>query len=331
MPLRPWELVVTDRFSLDSGVEGDSFARGNSLSLQPLPSLRLKADSSAVYEGGEEELSQSWEGAGSVTLNESFSLALSSRWSLLTAGEITGIEGYSRTWINGYRFLLSREDGVPRQRKMNLQGTMSGVWGRVSPELEFSAESFNVLDREDPEQTVAAGGTMKLPLRLGSGPQSWLMTPFYGRNLKIRSEESGEGFYDDLSVAGSLFYQSLALGAAWPGEDLFSPSLGEELIIAGEEPLLLSLNFTPSWGFTLSRPVGSWLSNLYLPTGLDFLQERSLIWKDGTDDDLLSTKLTLRFSFLNLFGRLGAYPRFSFYDTEEVVTIFGFKWVEDKK
>lgn len=330
LPLGFWDFTVTDRFSLASGDGKESFSRGTGFSLQPHGTTRLKAESSAVFDGAEEELSQIWEGAWGVNREEQFSFDFSTRWSLLTAGGISGVDNYTDSWINGYRFLFPREDGSPRQRKMNFQAAVSTVLGRAAPVMTVSAESFNILDREDPEQTLEGKGELKVPLRLGSGPSSWLMTPFYGRSLRIRSGERGDDFAGDLSLAGSLLEQTRPLGASWPGEDLFSSSLFDDLNRLGGEPNLLTLDFQPSWGVAVSRPVGSWISNLYLPTGVDFLQKRILGWKDGNGEDLLSSELTLRFSFLNLFGRLGAYPRLGFYETEEVVNLFKTKWVTDQ-
>ena len=331
LPLGFWGFTMTDRFSLASGGGENSFSRGTGLSLQPHSSTRLQAESAAVYSGATEELSQIWEGSWTVKGQETFSLDLSTRWGLLTSGEISETGSYADSWFDGYRLLFPREDGTPRQRKMNVKAAVSAAVGRTAPVLAVAAESFNILDREDPEQTLEAKGDLKVPIRLGSGPASWLMTPSYGRSLRVRTEKSGHDFAGDLSLAGTLLNKTLPLGSAWPGEDLFSSSLFEEMTRLGGEPQLLALNFQPSWGLALSRPVGSWLSNLYLPTGLDFLQKRTLNWKDGTGEDLLSTELTLRYSFLNLFGRLGAYSRFGFYETEEVVNLLKVKWVTDQE
>lgn len=329
IPSSPAWASVTDEFSYADAPWEDLFSRRNGLTFSPSPLFTLTAEGSASYTGGAEQLNQIWKASLASQAEELFHCSIQTQWELSSREWEWTPSSYPEGWLRGYLLLLPTEEGIPLQRKGSAQFavSLSPSWG--SPRFTLESLYFNNLQGESPDQTSRTTGKIEVPLSFGDGPDAWQVTPAYSRKVKTTGPSASENFEEDLVLFGENFPALSLMGRSIPFAELYAMSLREEFLSAYSEAGADALNLSPHWSLAFSRPTGSYLKNLLIPVDWELSQTRILEKEGDVLQDGRETSLTARFSAINLFGKQGAYPFFSFYQTEELISLVTYTLVED--
>lgn len=325
---RSWFSLV-DSFSYLNRPWIQHFSRSNSLSLTPTPLFGMTISSSARYSNGDDTLNQVWSGTITSTVEELLSLKLQTDWGLTSGEWVWSPASYPESWWKGFALVVATSEGKPVQRRGSVSGklALSQSWG--SPKLDFDLGYFNNVGGVSTGHTFKTEGGLDFPFTVGESVDGWRISPSYRRTITTTSPSEADLFSEDLAHIGRLG-ESLAI--AWnplPFAELYMGKIGEDVVRAFDDAGLTRLKFSPKWSLSITRPVGSYISNLYLPVNLSVTQSRLMEKTVSRLSDSRVTEISLMFRALNLFGRLGVLPRFNFYRTEEITSIIGYTINED--
>ena len=163
--------------------------------------------------------------------------------------------------------------------------------------------------------------SISLPLVFQAGtPLSWSIIPAYKREMSAAGTVSfGLGFPRSFSVFGGSYRRQRYFYAAPPYFELFDTATFASF--SSSSTGYENASYYPEASVTLSRNAGSSIYNLFLPSEGSIAFGRNCSREQEEVTDEREWKFRLRNTAINLFGRLGAYPVFYFYESEEFSTI----------
>ncbi|MDZ7793813.1 MAG: hypothetical protein U5P10_09040 [Spirochaetia bacterium] len=130
------------------------------------------------------------------------------------------------------------------------------------------------------------------------------------------SYREDSGFADDLSTLPDRLGETPFIWTALPYQELWSTSL--PLSFEEKTSKQLEADYSGSSKIAIDRTPGSHLYDLIAPTRFSVGVERTLQRDFDSITDLHRFEALYRATALNLFGRLGRYPLFQWYRTEEI-------------
>ncbi|MFO7731567.1 MAG: hypothetical protein R6V86_12480, partial [Spirochaetia bacterium] len=168
--------------------------------------------------------------------------------------------------------------------------------------------------------TLTAGGGWNADLTFFIGQSAGRkikVTHSYQRDSSFR-ESYGEdnGFVDDLSSLPGRLGETPFIWTALPYQELWSESL--PMSFEERTSNQLKADYSGSSKIAIDRTPGSRLYDLIAPTRFSTGVERALQRDFDSITDLHRFEALYRATALNLFGRLGRYPLFEWYRTEEI-------------
>ncbi|MFW6249735.1 MAG: hypothetical protein ACOC47_01425 [Alkalispirochaetaceae bacterium] len=324
LPAGESPLVFEDTFRRTFRTLLPLLGRSNSLLLSTESVGNHRLASSAELE--RTRLSQEWT-LSSETPSPRF-LTLSTDLSLYqnARGYTLCEEDYATAWIGAYPLLLRYEEGIEEERRG--RAALSGRLGTESLGLFLEPEAaYNRLPSEEQRNEAALRLTGE---RIGGAPgaPSWRVAPYYERRFTTEDDgvESGD-FGDDLGEFGN---QSSQMGYPYtsvPGWELFVPL--EETPFSEETGKLQGASYTPEAGLLLERPIGSRITDLYIPSALDFSVNRGYAREEDSLTDKQEWSFGVTAGAINLFGRQGGYPTFDIYQSDEIRNSFNLGILRD--
>lgn len=317
-PVQLQFISLIDSYKETNDAGGNNFTKGESLMLS-IPngmSLSLSRETS----GREAILSQQWK--ADVTTRLQIPLKFSGNFNLGKISEEFSrpYENYFSNWMQSYSYFLPwQEYAYPQQTwrtDLTLEVTTLPVGAAISHGLSFDQYGISRrLQRNDTDFSIS------LPVTFQAGtPFAWNISTGYGRTMSLlRTVPFGTGFGETFSIYGNDYAGQEYFYGSIPYSELFDNSTKETFREDTEG--IETARYNPEAFLSLSRKSGSRLLDLFLPSEGSISFGRIL---EREQDDIMSGRewdFRIRNTALNLFGRLGAYPFLSFYETEEISTI----------
>ncbi len=316
-------LQMEDSYTHDPVQEDFSFTKQNSLKLN-LNGASAGFTSRAAY--NDDTLSQTWKTEAEISPFESFSFSpLLNLTNTLSDPGVDFHSFYGDGWVQGTRLLIYQEELLPTDRSSGLFLPMETRWGdeysvRILPSAENS--------------------------RYGTDPRKEL------DSMGLELNFSGALFPGDFnSLDYSLYYRRDFSGEFSPGdtqkEKGFSTDASSWADTVGDQDYFFSAppvveitrdsalgafrdgtagfdaaDYSPVTGISLERRFSSRLTDLLVPSYLAFEVSRSYERSYDSVTSSLGTDTTARMTAINLFGSLGAYPLFRWYESDQFSSSF---------
>jgi hypothetical protein len=317
-PVQPEFINLWDSYRENNTAAGNDFTKSNSLLLRLPGAFSLSLIQEASSSAG--SLSQVWKADTSTLL----AVPLSFSGDFIIQKKSEEFERpyvhYFSNWGRSYSYVLPYGAyPFPEQTwdtRMELSVTTEPVGAAMVHTLGF--DQFGKSKRL---QRDSGSFSISLPVVFQAGtPFSWSMTPAYSREMTVTGTVPfGLGFPASFSVFGNSYRLQRYFYASPPYVELFDTTAAGSFPASTET--YETAAYSPEASLTLSRNSGSAVYNLFVPSegSISFGRNR------GREQDVVTDERLWKFHFrntaLNLFGRLGAYPLFYFYETGEFSTI----------
>ncbi|HUX13032.1 MAG TPA: hypothetical protein VMW87_08370 [Spirochaetia bacterium] len=319
---------------------------------------QLSATDLATTSAAGATLSQTWTTTVSSAWPGPFSLQLGVNFSDVSSFDLADNSAYPVAWIDAYRFALpwnadpsaTRTGGMTLDLGLKLAGVSPSLSIAASYQTAYGSSGSSGVTQAN-QQLSTASVTLSVPIALvpaaDGPPQSGLLsgltiTPSYQRLVKaagvpVRSwlsvmgtDASSAGSVMDFRLYGSdiaYYGRSISdqsyLFAAAPFYDLFSQPLAATF--ASESTGYAYALYEPGTSLQISRSIGSNWADLIVPNRVQVSVSRDLTRQADSVTDGNSVDIGLTYAAINLFGRLGAYPLFRFYRSEEITSSIDLK------
>ncbi len=288
-----------ERFS--SGLDNDGFYRKDSMKIDVAERASLSASAEAKHADG--LFTQSWRfDAAAGDRIAAFGLEANGFVPL----EDPGLEnGYASAWIGSFRFLVPAFEDEARSRASRARLAVLERFGFLSANAAASAEPFAPSTKA--EATVELGWEFK--------PGILSIRPWYRRSWGETASSAGASYVDDASRWFDGVSDSGELWAGAPFAEFFDVHATDAFAeaTAGSD----RGRYVAETGLTAKRPAGSSWSDLFVPSELSCSFGRRLERGFSTVTDSWTYAGSASSMALNLFGALGAYPAFGFYQSDE--------------
>ncbi|TVQ35484.1 MAG: hypothetical protein EA384_16115, partial [Spirochaetaceae bacterium] len=230
--------------------------------------------------------------------------------------EISDGDDYFTSWIDGYALLLPYEQGSGIERRTASQSTARVDYGTFSARL---SPNWDIENQSVTRGTQRNRGNLEIafPLQFGgSGIESWTLTPGYNRSFAFTSAAPDHGSYrEDIAHYWQRTAEQRYIFASTPFYELLAPR--EELLFIDDTAGLTSARYDPEASLSYGRNFGSNIRDLFVPHRIRTALRRSLVRDADAITDTRTYQLELTATAVNLFGSLGAYQTFAFYQSDE--------------
>jgi len=316
LPLAESRVLLKDTYREQHYHESIDILRSAEMSLHSKNQSSLSFESSLLWENM--VLDRTWDFSAQYREYDSLQLRADSSFHSRNAG-IDAEEGsMDRRYARFTRLFYPEQTSGPRFRETDhsLGVTWQTDWVRANATHSLHTGTSS---RQSPFTLTSGGGwNADMTFFLGkSAGRKIKVTHSYQRNSSFReSYREDSGFADDLSSLPDRMGKTPFIWTAPPYQELWSGSLP----LGFEEKTSSQLEADYSGGSTLAvdRTPGSRLYDLVAPTRFSVGVERTLQRDFDSITDLHQFDALYRATALNLFGRLGRYPLFQWYRTEEI-------------
>ncbi|RKX79263.1 MAG: hypothetical protein DRP87_03765 [Spirochaetes bacterium] len=318
LPAESFPVVLTDSYSQTESYRGRSFSRANSLflSLSPLFSSRFEQET-ALFSS---TLSQSWQIFLDSLWNAPLKLDFQGKIGKASAGFSIEEGFYFENWIKNYSLTIPWNGDASPERSGNSSASLNlftqPLGFETRPALEY--RSFGTTERL---QVVDGSVPVKIPITLAAGtPASITITPGYMRSFSFTTTAERErDYFYDFGVVTSLILSQFYLFESAPLAELFSPGTLDDFAEGSEG--LEEAEYKPALLLGFQRNPFSGLAGIFIPVEGNFELKRIIKRIESTLENRHLWEISIRNTAINLFGRMGVYPFFGFYDMEELTTV----------
>jgi hypothetical protein len=247
---------------------------------------------------------------------EELSLDLAAGLGHSAGGYATIDASYPESWILGYELVAPYTTGDTPTRRGS--ASLSAERDPTPVGLNFAGDaSYENRSSTENEQTNDALISIGVPLAFNrDSPRSWTLTPSYRRSFSRTLSAPAAAFYEeDLGLYGDAFAAQRYLVTSVPIAELFQSA--EHIGFPGRSAGEPFTRYTPRGALSLERGFGSRLRDLVLPSAADVAVERSFTREEEAVTELQRYTASYTATAVNLFGRVGAYPTFEVYRTDE--------------
>jgi hypothetical protein len=314
VPAADAPVVFTESYRRNYNAPLTSLNRSNGLLLSLPLETQIRLDTEATLR--EENLDQSWDLSAGMAPAQLLSLDLAAGLGHSAGGYATTDASYPESWILGYELVAPYTTGETPTRRGNAS---------LSAEREPTPIGFNVASdasyenrsSTENEQTNDASLSVGVPLAFNrDSPRSWTLTPSYERSFaRTLSAPGASSYEDDLGIYGEAFAGQRYLATSVPIAELFQSAA--DIGFAGRSAGEPFTRYTPRGALSLERGFGSRLRDLVLPSAADLAVERGFTREEEAVTELQRYTGSYTATAVNLFGRVGAYPTFEVYRTDE--------------
>ncbi len=261
-------------------------------------------------------LQQDWRTQLTSLWDGNWRLRTEGRLGQTASGYILPDENYFASWMDGYTLTIPWEDGTSTRRSGETELRLDYERERFAINWHPSLAYQNLSVTEDRQRNR---GTFRLrtPFRVPVfDPIRLTLTPSYTRSFANTAiSPDNEGFGDDLRQYFRELERQDYIYRSPPYAELFMDA--GNLSFAEASQRLPFARYTPATALEASRPFGSHWRDLLIPSTARTEVQRTFT-RDG---DALSDRrrygLSLTTAAVNLFGRRGAYPVFTLYQSDE--------------
>ena len=302
-------LSVSDTFDLRAPGSDATFDRESRLRLSPLPGTA--ADASARASADDDRLTQEWSGSLTVSAG-GWHGSLVSDFSLSTLDYEHSEEGYFDAWIMGYRF-FAPEQASPLERTSRAAAEVALLPRPVGVTLQVEPSATSRDSGAGREQLNGLTARLAIPWEIGN--RGTILTAAYQRQMETSVPLAGPGgFLDDWRMFAEGLAEQSYVYSGVPLWELYSDDGGFRSASAS----VTSALYAPELQVEVTRRPGSQIRHLVLPTRMLAVVGRSLQKEGALTSDRNRYSLAYQTNAINLFGRLGSHPTFTFYDLDEI-------------
>ena len=284
--------------------------------------IPLKIEASTKASSDSWSLRQKLEGNASLTPGKfSFSVKAASSQSVLTdsAGSSSSgrkkfsTENYFASWkeITAFSFDGGDEKAAKRSVSMEGKASRSFLTANFKPSLFFSTEgNYKSSSKVSFSDTSKAG--FELPFTLAKNNFSFSWKKSAGASETC---EKGGDYKSDTEKLSSALGDKSYFFTSLPIYDLISSSLSENVLRNDEKSQFYTGNYAFSW----RRPFFANKYDFFIPQSAKIEATRDIRTGSSTSD-FYQIKNTLSYSAMNIFGRRGSLPMFSFFESDEYIS-----------
>jgi len=292
----------------------ENFAQHN-FNIAYMSNFHAKFDADALYDFS--KLKQKWlVGLGYKPKNEYIPMAsINSEAVWVKNEDFANNENYAQLWIRSWEPLVPDTGSGAQSRKTRTQFMLtqrtSPVGAVVTMEGNTNFTALNSVTRSE------NNAFLDIPVALINANLNFRGGRSFKRHLYYKSADAlddGKMFFE--SVSDSIPFWKVA-----PFYSLFAPVLNDAMDESinnspSRENAFYSF-FSDYFNTRIILPRNYNISSLFVPSRITFIIERALEQKMDTRTDKLNIGTGLQFSSINIFGAMGAYPVFKFYQTDE--------------
>jgi hypothetical protein len=315
-PAEDGALVLKDQYKRNFNTLLPAMSRSNSIESAPLENLHLRAATETYL--ASQTLTQTWNTQGGFTSARGNSAA--AQLSLRNTSEGYSLDenaSYGDSWLSAYKLILPWTEGrdTERQANLRLDGNFPGdfIGLTLNPELSF----VNSGER-DRKQRDMSSLSVEVPLVFRDSPSDpgWRLSFIYSRRADTTTTVPAKGdFASDTRTLTDALAQQKFFYNSIPFAEIFANS--GHTTFAEDTENLVQGEYTPEATLRYSRVYGSYIRDFLLPSQGE-VRARKTMTRGG---EILSASNTYEASLtnfaVNLFGRQGAYPFFSWYSIDE--------------
>ncbi len=308
-------VTVRDQFKRSYYAEAAFLSRTNRIDMNLGPLFNLATGSEASY--STRILTQTWDANLTSIPVSALSLRISGKLSHSAEGYSLETEPYANSWIHSYRLIFPYTEGSNIQREglfrweTQAEGDVLGL--RITPEVSY----VNTGEKDGLQRTMEKL-LLEVPLRFrtqDTGPATSIVLSYLRQGTNTRSVPSYGDFRSDLSTLKDALYDQEYFYRSYPFYELGVP--GRWSRFSSDTRGLASAEYISQFRLSFSRPYGSYLRDLLIPAQGESSFKKTL----SRDRDTLTTTnqfdLSLLYSALNLFGKVGAHPFTTLWYTDE--------------
>ncbi|MBQ4379318.1 MAG: DNA polymerase IV [Treponema sp.] len=215
--------------------------------------------------------------------------------------------------ITSFSFDTGDEKAQKRNIKANLESSYAFDKAKLSPKISFETEgSYKSSSKVTFTDTTKAGFEIPFNLHKNNFSFSWKKSAGSVASESTGSVEKGGSYSRDTSDLQKSLGEKGYFFTAFPIYDLTSPSLSTNVFDCDRE----SNYYTGNYAFNWKRAFFANKYDFFIPISAKLEATRDIRTGDNTTD-FYQIKNTVNNTALNIFGRNGNLPVFSFFETDE--------------
>lgn len=313
LPLFEKTLQLSNSYALRESPGQRFYTNENELRFRPGEAFSLLLKQGSKY--GDTGFSQSWEGSLSAGAGSRFSLKMKTLWQQSRTSPPENPGSYLVQWLRSQAHLLPFTGSGARSRYISA-GAEAGV-GTETLKATLKAEG-DTSYRGSGETVNTAYVEAALPLHLAAETADAVeVETGYSRRLQLEGTWSSRSLREDFAGSWHRLAADPLLFRTLPLAELFAPAPYTPFYDYYSSGGAGQALYRARWFVSASRRSGSRLWDLFTPSALEVALTRSASTAYTSQDSPRTISAALRFSALNLFGRLGAYSLTEIYRTDE--------------
>ncbi len=314
-PADPGLVTVYESYqrSFNSGLPSQYRSNWILVSDQDVGALRFDTDATLRNRS----LTQEWSLDGQSLWSDRFAMESLVRFGHQAGGYELSAAGYGESWVDGYTLVAPFSEGDKPTRTG--ESSQSFVWSDrfVGTNIEIDLGYENRSASEGVQINRGSLGVSTPIALVDAPPRSLTLTPGYRRSYSFTAPESDNTVYaEDLSDWGSDSGAQRYLFASAPFWEL-GGTRERELFVRDTLGYDYA-TYTPEASLALTRSTHSEIRDLFVPASASTAFGRTLTRESDALTERYSWNLELTTIALNLFGRFGTTPTFSFYQSDEI-------------
>ena len=220
--------------------------------------------------------------------------------------------GYLSDWLEGYSYALPAFESDSTKRALSLSAEAGPGSGMYFVKGSFSSTGLPSVSGSPRDDEALL--RLQVPLSFGG---SALLTPYYQRVWKASAAGSGNGMADFAATALSSLASNAPFWSSVPLSELFGDgpleSFAEYTAARGIE----KASYAPELGLAFARESGSSWVDLLVPSAMALAWRKQALRGDDSLTLAAILSITLKFEAVNVFGKMGAFPVATFFDSDE--------------
>jgi hypothetical protein len=285
-------------------------------SIRFMPGFNMRLNSSANYEYS--SLERRWDFGIGYRPNNNFipSIAISSNALWTTRDEhINEDEQYGGLWIRTLEHMIPDSGSNADVRRAMAQIVLSQGTRPVGAVLTVQGNTN--ASKPGNLTRLENSAFLDIPVVFDRSQVNFRI----GRTNRAHFLFFAEDAVEDTKKLFETINDSIPLWKLVPGYSLFAPEVNEVMDKALHDSSSFEyfqyMGFMDHLSLRIFLPSTYNLTSLFVPSRIGLRMERNLEQKLDTRSDILNLSGSLGFSAINMFGNLGHFPLFGFYETDE--------------
>lgn len=231
-------------------------------------------------------------------------------------------ENYFSSYKNISKFEFSAGDEKAKKRKVGFSANAKHNFGFLNLSPEISVSSYGTY-KSSSETTFKDDSSLRFSFPFSKGKNSFSLSWKKSSGSASYIEEGG-GYFSDAENLAEKINEKRYFLAALPFYDLLSDNLQKDVYKSSSAQASsgdFTTYYTGLYSFNWRRGFSGDKYDFFIPNSLKFDFSRDIRTAE-TASDLFQAKISAASSALNVFGKYGAIPLFSFYEQDEFASSF---------